>query len=688
MLKTVQKYARKFLGIEDSGTPWVTLSGGVDRKQAGNGFVDAVTRAIVNAVCNGELRLHKADGSVIQYERKGKNKLLDLLYQPSPFFNLNVFLQIWTSQQLAFGNTYILKDARDSRGLPTRLIPVPAPCVTIKYTSGGYPEYYDVYTTNGHLHVPLEDMIHVYEGNAVNLFEGQSRLQKCRMDADIMNAAKVFNLAFFQNGASVGGVIQYPQGSNVPREDMQNALRFFNDMHQGAAKAHRTAILTKGGTYESFKTSHKDMEYGEGQKFHQQQILSISGVPPALVGLFEFAPQFNTKEQQKIFYETTVIPLVRLLSDALSEELVPEFYPQEQVYIDFDFSKVKALEPDWKALGEAASLLAQKWPLNEVRDALGLPFSDVAGGDEPPDPVLSAFALEAPKTEIKAVKRTRLVRPTPAQLKRHKAQKLALIKEQGEVMRKSIGSHFDGQAAAVQAWVKANEDRLFDYDAVFGSRKDQEMLLLSVKVPALADIFSAAISFEQNYLQSLAPQKDFQFTDKKALQDRVAAWAQEHAFKWAGSIERTTWERLDKIIKLGVERGMSNRDINNIVLQFFSEEGYEPSMLTPNENGARISIKNRVDTIVQTETLSTISEAQLEAYRATPFVNGKGWITTMGVSDHHEGHLEMDGQEVRIDQDFTNPVTGQKTTAPGQFGTADQDINCLCDTYPIVLDEE
>ena len=688
MLNGLKKYARKFLGIEESSTPWVTISGGESKEKVSNGFVDAVTRAIVYAVCNGEMRLHNADGSVIQYEHKGKNPLLDLLYRPSPFFNANIFLQIWASQQLTFGNTYILKDARNSRGLPTQLIPIPAPSVTIKYTSRGYPDYYDVHTTTGHMRIELSDMIHIYEGNAFDLFKGQSRLSKCRMDADIMNAAKVFNLAFFQNGASVGGIIKYPEGVNVPPQDQQNALRFFNDMHQGARKAHRTAILTRGGSYESFKTSHKDMEYGEGQKFHQQQILSISGVPPALVGLFEFAPQFNTKEQQKIFYENTIIPMVRLLSDALTEQLVPEFYKDEQVYIDYDFSKVKALAPDWNELGDAALKLAQKWPINEVRDVLGLPFSDVPGGDEPPDPVLSAFALEAPKEQTKAVKRTRLFRPTPSQMKRHKAQKLALIKAQGEVMRKSIDSHFDMQANIADAWVKANEDALFDYDAVFGSRKEQEDLLLAVKVPALAEIFSAAINFEQDYLQSLAPNKDYQFLDKKAMQDRVAQWAQEHAFKWAGSIERTTWERLDKIIRLGVDNGMSNRDINNIVLQFFSEEGYEPSMLVANDNGARISIHNRVDTIVQTETLSTISEAQLEAYRSTPFVNGKGWITTMGVSDHHEGHLEMDGQEVRMDQDFTNPITGQKAPAPGQFGTAEQDINCLCDTYPIVLDEE
>ena len=184
--------------------------------------------------------------------------------------------------------------------------------------------------------------------------------------------------------------------------------------------------------------------------------------------------------------------------------------------------------------------------------------------------------------------------------------------------------------------------------------KEQEDLLLAVKVPALAEIFSAAIAFEQAYLQSLKPSKDFKFTDKKAMQDRVQFWAEHYALLWAHSIEDTTKKRIDRIIKLGNDSGMPNSQVNNIILQFFSAEGYEPSDLTENENGARISIYNRVQTIVQTETRATISEAQLEAFKSTPFVNGKTWITTLGVVDHHEGHLEMDGQEVKINDDFIN----------------------------------
>lgn len=688
MWKKIKSYARKF--FEAGAQGWITLTGRSLRDEEANGFTDAAVRAIVNAACNGELQLRKSDGSTIPYERKGKEPLLDLLYQPCPAFNENIFKQIYICQMFYFGNVFLYKDARDAKGRPTRLIPIPKPFIFPMFDMNGYPYAYKIVTMNGTFTAPKEDIIHIYEGNAVDLFWGQSQFAKCKIDSDIMNSAKVFNLAFFRNGANPGGIISYP--TNVSDKEKAELLAIFNDQYAGSEKAHRTAVLTRGGQYESFKTSHKDIEYKEGLEFHMQQILSMSGVPPALVGLFRFAPQFNTKEQQKIFYENTVMPKMRLLADALSEELVPEFYPDESVYVWYDFGKVKALEPDWVALGQAVDVLAKYYPLNEVTKVLGLPFQPVPGGDEPPSPILSAFGLQAKPQYQKALqltqKRVRVIRPTLAQAKAHKAERMAFVDVQSTVMEKSIESHFKLQRDLVDAWVKDNPDTRFDYKACFGSQEEQEKLLLTVKVPAMAKIFQASIEFEQAYLQTLAPKKDYQFVDKKAMADRVQYWAEVHALKWAASIEETTFKRIDTIITLGVKRGMTNREINNIILQFFAEEGYEPSVLTPNDNGANISIQNRVKTIVQTETLATVSDAQLEAFKSTPFVNGKTWITTLGVSDHHEGHLEMDGQEVRVDEYFVNPKTGQKAQAPTQFGTADQDINCLCSMGPVVIDEE
>lgn len=699
MLKEkIQGLARKFLGLEEgSYRGWITLSGRDLREEERNGFSDAAVRAIVAAACNGELQLKKSDGSIIPYEKKGKNPLLDLMYEPMPYFNENIFKQIIVSQALVYGNVFILKDARDSQGRPTKLIPIPQPCIFPLLDTYGFPYAYRINTIEGGFIAPKEDIMHVFEGNAFNLFMGQSRMLKAKIDSDIMNSAKVFNLSFFRNGATPGGVITYPEGARINPDEAKEMLAFFNDQHQGAGKAHRTAMLTKGGKYESFKTSHKDMEYGEGLKFHQQQILSIAGVPPALVGLFEFAPQFNTKEQQKIFYETNIMPLMRLFADTFTEQLVPEFFKDEDVYVWYDFGKVKALEPNWNELADAALKLCQKWPQNEVRDVLGLPFKDVEGGNEPPSPILSAFGLNAEVPNKKSLdeKKVRYLTPSVAQIKKHKEDINALVATQSPIMKRSIESHFNMQADLVKAYL-TDLDKLFNYDDCFGSMTEQRNLLLVVKVPAMADIFANAIAFEQAYLQSLKPSKDFKFTDKKAMQDRVQEWARMNAFKWADSIEHTTFERIDRIIKLGLENGMTNRQINNIILQFFSEEGYEPSVITANQpyekpidrDVAHISIFNRVQTIVQTETRSTISEAQLEAFKSTAFVNGKVWITTLGITDHHEGHAEMDGQIVGVDDYFINPITHEKAEAPGKFDNKGQNINCLCTMAPRIIDED
>lgn len=689
----LQNLGRKLLGLEIYEGPagWVTLAGAQTEQPRGrNSFLEANIRAISTAFCNGEIRLHEADGEEIPYTQKGKNPLLDLLYQPAPFLTENLFKQIITAQFLAYGDVFILKSGRNTKGVPTILIPVPAPCVTIQYDQQtGWPKGYRLQTTTGAYTVGSADVMHIYEGNANNLFEGYSRAALCALDAGTIQAAKVFNLAFFKNGASVGGIVSFPEGAAVTAQEREELLAFFNDRHQGAEKAHRTAVLGRGGKYESFKTSHKDMEYAEGQKFAMQQIYSAMGVPPAMVGLFEYAPQFNTKEQQKIFYETTVIPMARLFSDAFNEQLVGDFYKDEGVYLEYDFSKVKALERDWQALAAAAAALSAIWPVNEVKRALDLPFADVAGGDEPRDPIMSAFgSFHAKPAGAKAVKKPRTLRPSPAQLKRHKAAKFKLINELGNIMRASIEGHFKAQQKAIDAWVKDNPDTVFNYDEALGGLKEQQGKLLAVKLPALSEIFRASVEFEQEYLQSLAPKKDFQFISRKDMSARVQKWAEEYAFKWAESIEKTSWERLEGIIQTGLANGMSSREINKFVLQFFAEEGYEPGQLTENANGARVSVFDRVQTIVQTETRATFSEAQQEAYRSTPYVNGKEWITTAGVIDHHEGHEEMDGQIVGVNDKFTNPANGLTADAPGQFGTPEQDINCLCDLAPHVLDED
>lgn len=699
MKKFLQKLGRKLLGFEQTENPmlWQTVMGENLRRESRNGFLDANVRAISNAFCNGELKLKDSNGEEVYYTKKGDNPFLDLMYQPCRFLSFNQFRQIITAQYLIFGNIYLLKNARDSKGRPTELIPVPAPAVELIIDiNTGYPLGYKIILVGGKiLNVGLDDIVHIYEGNALDLFRGIPRALSCKIDAETLNATKEFNLAFFTNGATLGGIITLPKDGRPLRNDEKaEMLAYFNDMHKGQRKAHRTGILSGGATYADFKTSsHKDMEFIEGQKNAMQQIYSAMGVPPALLGLFEHAPQFNTKEQQRIFYETNIIPFARLVSDAINEHLIADFYPQEDYYIEFDFSKVEALKRDWNIMADALLKLSQKYPLNAVRTALELPLPDVEGGDDVPNPLMSAFGtFSAGKLNAKGLKRAaRLVRPSPAKIKKHKAARVKLVNDLLPLMADIMEKHFAAQSLAVNQWCEKNADKPFNYDDIFGSLEQQKTALLAAKIPVLAQIFNTGFIEAQEYIQSVLPSKDFKFLNKKDLKDRMQQWAEQNALLWCNSIEDTTLKELDDIVKAMTAAGKSYRQINDVILQFFSREGFEPTdeITEFMEGGVRhTSVFKRIETITQTETRNTLSESELEAYKSTPFVNGKGWITTLGVSDHHEGHLEMDGQEVGINDDFINPVTGDRTQAPGLFGIADQDINCLCATYPIVIDED
>ena len=125
-MNILQKLKQKFF-TSGAGRAWQIIFGGPNIKAGPNSFLETNIRAIATACCNGELKLYKADGEEISYERKAKDPLLDLLYQPSPYFNENIFKQIYACQMLIYGNVYFLKNGRDNRGRPTSLIPIPAP---------------------------------------------------------------------------------------------------------------------------------------------------------------------------------------------------------------------------------------------------------------------------------------------------------------------------------------------------------------------------------------------------------------------------------------------------------------------------------------------------------------------------------------------------------------------------------
>ncbi len=83
----------------------------------------------------------------------------------------------------------------------------------------------------------------------------------------------------------------------------------------------------------------------------------------------------------------------------------------------------------------------------------------------------------------------------------------------------------------------------------------------------------------------------------------------------------------------------------------------------------------KLERIARTETMTTLNYATQVTYEQGG-VPQKEWIATLD-DRVRENHLLMDGQIVNVNEEFESPE-GNTTIAPGQFGIADEDINCRC----------
>jgi hypothetical protein len=86
--------------------------------------------------------------------------------------------------------------------------------------------------------------------------------------------------------------------------------------------------------------------------------------------------------------------------------------------------------------------------------------------------------------------------------------------------------------------------------------------------------------------------------------------------------------------------------------------------------------------IARTEMARTENWGGIQGYKENEFVNMKGWMCSF-VPASRDAHMAEDGIEVPIDGFFA--VAGDQLEYPGdQSGKAENVINCLCTTYPVV----
>jgi len=334
-------------------------------------WVYACVNVIAETTSTADFVLKNQQGQIIQ-----DHPVLDLLYRPNKFMSGRSLRQ-WIIASLELtGNAYILKDNLNSRGEPRELFPLLSQLVEIipgknsqepiagyKYRAGARTAYYKA-----------SDIIHFKYFNPFDFFYGLAPLAAARKSVENLDKAETYNRAFFDNCGTLSGVL-YTEGK-LDEASRKRLLNAWNSKYRSAAKAHQVALLEGGLKWQNTALSQKDMDFISSMQLSRETILAIFHVPPALVGVFEHSPQFTTKEQQRIFWQTCIHPKQTLMLETLTEFLLPHFDKTCTMYFDKDISNISALKEDELQRAQAAKIYFEMgFSKAEIATALGLPLS-------------------------------------------------------------------------------------------------------------------------------------------------------------------------------------------------------------------------------------------------------------------------------------------------------------------------
>lgn len=306
---------------------------------------------------------------------------------------------------------------RQKNEVPVEAWPVPARYFTalnsdrqIIQSWNRKPAYWQVIANDGNT-----DLERVFEAhqiadlkffNPANPLTGFLPVDPARADIDGAYAAGVWNAEFFVRNCDPGGWMKVPAGKAATSDQKKQLEDNFRAQHEGPLKRGKTMFLYEGADFVPNNRTQKDMEFLEGQRFNREQICSVFGVPPAVLGLTQGVTFSNFRDSMRIFYDNTVSPLLSQIEDVIYEQIMRS---SGDAWAKFDTSTVPAFQADYtERLQQATMIVAAGWTPDNANDrlSLGLPKSidttitipALAGGDGAKEP-----ATSVPLADLKQV---------------------------------------------------------------------------------------------------------------------------------------------------------------------------------------------------------------------------------------------------------------------------------------------
>ena len=221
---------------------------------------------------------------------------------------------------LTDGNAFLLT-IRDPRGEITEVHALDPRNVEVGMNADRSP-YYNVLGGAGATRLTADEIVHLTLFATGDNQRGMSPIQHHARTLGIAIAGEQFAAKFFEQGATVGGVVEVP-GELTP-EQAAEIREGFAGRHEGVAKAHRIAVLSGGAKFETLPIKVSELALVEQLGWTVEQVARIYAVPLALLSVSTPGAQSyaSVEAQLSAWLRTGLYPLIVRIEAGLQRLVV------------------------------------------------------------------------------------------------------------------------------------------------------------------------------------------------------------------------------------------------------------------------------------------------------------------------------------------------------------------------------
>lgn len=286
--------------------------------------VYSCVRILSEAVASLPLHMYR-------YTETGTEKAVDhSLYtimhdEPNPEMTSFVFRETLMTHLLLWGNAYA-QIIRNGKGEVIALYPLMPDRMNVDRDKRGMLYYeYTVSTDDAPINkdskvlLSPSDVLHI-PGLGFDGLVGYSPIAMAKNAIGLAIATEEYGSKFFANGATPGGILEYPGVVKDPDMVRESWNRGFS----GSQNAGKVAILEEGMKYTPISIAPEQAQFLETRRFQINEIARIFRVPPHMVGDLEKSSFSNIENMSREFVTYTLDPWVVRWEQAMHRALLSE----------------------------------------------------------------------------------------------------------------------------------------------------------------------------------------------------------------------------------------------------------------------------------------------------------------------------------------------------------------------------